>query len=304
MRPARRPAHSRPTAASSSAARVAAAGAGRRCRRRRCARRRGAGTARSPGTPCRCAAAPAARGVPPASLTTAAVDARCWPAAMRSKPPMQRSAVVLPQPEGPSRQQISPLASDRSRSAKVGACRSDAPRRVSASTGRNGLAGASRSGGVEVRGDHGGRPYTARHAARRARAHHDARRVLVAVPVLSVGVNVFAPGTGATWAHLAATVLPEYIGATLVLCLGVGLGSVLLGVGSAWLVTHLDFRCRRSLRVGAGPAAGDAGLRHGLRLRRPAAVRRPGADGAARGDRLDPRATTGSPTCAASAARS
>ena len=41
---------------------------------------------------------------------------------------------------------------------------------------------------------------------------------LVAVPVLSVGVNVFAPGTGATWAHLAATVLPEYIGATLLLC--------------------------------------------------------------------------------------
>ena len=70
---------------------------------------------------------------------------------------------------------------------------------------------------------------------------------LVAVPVVSVGVNVLSPGTGATWAHLAATVLPEYIGATLVLCLGVGLGSVLLGVGSAWLVTHLDFRCRRSL---------------------------------------------------------
>ena len=70
---------------------------------------------------------------------------------------------------------------------------------------------------------------------------------LVAVPVLSVGVNVLTPGTGATWAHLAATVLPEYIGATLVLCVGVGFGSVLLGVGSAWLVTHLDFRFRKSL---------------------------------------------------------
>lgn len=70
---------------------------------------------------------------------------------------------------------------------------------------------------------------------------------LVAVPVVSVGVNLFDPGTGATWAHLAATVLPEYIGTTLVLCLGVGLGSVLLGVGSAWLITHLDFPLRRSL---------------------------------------------------------
>jgi iron(III) transport system permease protein len=69
---------------------------------------------------------------------------------------------------------------------------------------------------------------------------------LVAVPVLSVGANVFTPGTGATWSHLAATVLPDYIGATAVLCLGVGVASVLLGVGSAWLVTHLDFPLRRT----------------------------------------------------------
>ncbi|MCK7500956.1 MAG: hypothetical protein MZW92_70490 [Comamonadaceae bacterium] len=32
------------------------------------------------------------------------------------------------------------------------------------------------------------------------------------------------------------------------------------------------------VRLGAAPAARDAGLRHGLRLHRPAAVRRPGAD--------------------------
>ena len=69
---------------------------------------------------------------------------------------------------------------------------------------------------------------------------------LVAVPVLSVGANVFAAGTGGTWAHLAATVLPEYIAATVFLCIGVGIGSVMLGVGSAWLVTHLDFPLRRT----------------------------------------------------------
>ena len=69
---------------------------------------------------------------------------------------------------------------------------------------------------------------------------------LVAVPVLSVGANVFAAGTGGTWAHLAATVLPEYIAATVFLCVGVGIGSVMLGVGSAWLVTHLDFPLRRT----------------------------------------------------------
>ncbi|MGZ8261097.1 MAG: ABC transporter permease, partial [Caldimonas sp.] len=69
---------------------------------------------------------------------------------------------------------------------------------------------------------------------------------LVAVPVLSVGANVFAPGTGGTWAHLAATVLPDYLFATVVLCIGVGAGSIMLGVGSAWLVTHLDFPLRRT----------------------------------------------------------
>jgi len=70
--------------------------------------------------------------------------------------------------------------------------------------------------------------------------------VLVAVPIVSVGTNVFSGGTGDTWAHLASTVLPEYIATTLWLCLGVGLGAALLGVGSAWLVTHFEFPLRRS----------------------------------------------------------
>jgi iron(III) transport system permease protein len=32
--------------------------------------------------------------------------------------------------------------------------------------------------------------------------------LLVALPVLSVGANLFGGDTGATWSHLAATVLP------------------------------------------------------------------------------------------------
>ena len=70
--------------------------------------------------------------------------------------------------------------------------------------------------------------------------------LLVVAPVLSVGVNVFSPGTAGTWAHLAATLLPEYIATTLWLCAGVGCGAALLGVGAAWLVTHFDFALRRS----------------------------------------------------------
>ncbi|MEO8297973.1 MAG: iron ABC transporter permease [Burkholderiales bacterium] len=69
--------------------------------------------------------------------------------------------------------------------------------------------------------------------------------LLVAAPLVSVGLNVFSGGTQATWAHLAQTVLPDYIASTLWLCLGVGLGVAALGVGSAWLVTRYEFPGRR-----------------------------------------------------------
>jgi iron(III) transport system permease protein len=71
--------------------------------------------------------------------------------------------------------------------------------------------------------------------------------LLVLVPILSVAAHVFSAGTGGTWAHLASTLLPEYIATTLKLCLGVGVGAAMLGVGAAWLVTHFDFWGRRTL---------------------------------------------------------
>ena len=70
---------------------------------------------------------------------------------------------------------------------------------------------------------------------------------LVAVPVVSVGTNLFTGGTSDTWSHLAATVLPEYVVATLWLCVGVGVLTVAVGVGSAWLVTHFEFPLRGTL---------------------------------------------------------
>lgn len=65
--------------------------------------------------------------------------------------------------------------------------------------------------------------------------------VLIAAPLLSVALNVFKPGTGDTWQHLLSTVLPDYVTATLWLCLGVGVGVTVLGVGTAWLVTRHAF---------------------------------------------------------------
>jgi iron(III) transport system permease protein len=69
--------------------------------------------------------------------------------------------------------------------------------------------------------------------------------VLTAAPIASVWVNLFAGGTGDTWSHLVATVLPEYIANTLWLCLGVGCGVIVIGVSTAWLVTMHDFPGRR-----------------------------------------------------------
>lgn len=69
--------------------------------------------------------------------------------------------------------------------------------------------------------------------------------ILAGLPVASVGLNLLAGGTGETWRHLATTVMPEYIGNSLMLCLGVGLGVALVGVATAWLTAMLDFPGRR-----------------------------------------------------------
>ncbi len=72
--------------------------------------------------------------------------------------------------------------------------------------------------------------------------------LLVALPVLSVGANLFAGnagGSGATWAHLATTVLPEYAANSLWLAVSVGIGVIVVGVGTAWFTSMTDFPGRR-----------------------------------------------------------
>ena len=68
---------------------------------------------------------------------------------------------------------------------------------------------------------------------------------LVGLPVASVLANVFSGGTGAIWAHLAATVLPDYVASTFWLCLGVAAGVIVVGVATAWLTAMHDFPGRR-----------------------------------------------------------
>jgi iron(III) transport system permease protein len=69
--------------------------------------------------------------------------------------------------------------------------------------------------------------------------------LLVGLPVASVGLNLLSGGTSATWQHLVATVLPEYILNSLWLCIGVGCGVGLVGVATAWLTAMHNFPGRR-----------------------------------------------------------
>lgn len=68
---------------------------------------------------------------------------------------------------------------------------------------------------------------------------------LIAVPIISVTANLFLAGGGDTWQHLVSTVLPDYLLNTLILCLGVGVGVIVVGVSAAWLVSVHDFPGRR-----------------------------------------------------------
>ncbi|TVP73786.1 MAG: iron ABC transporter permease, partial [Gemmatimonadales bacterium] len=67
---------------------------------------------------------------------------------------------------------------------------------------------------------------------------------LVLLPIASIVLGVFTGGSE-TWDHLARTVLPLYIGNSVVLVLGVGGLTLVTGVATAWLVTTCDFPGRR-----------------------------------------------------------
>ncbi|MEO8487709.1 MAG: iron ABC transporter permease, partial [Betaproteobacteria bacterium] len=63
-----------------------------------------------------------------------------------------------------------------------------------------------------------------------------------ALPVVAVVARGIAPGAGATWAHLADTVLPRYAGNTLALAVLVGAGVAFGGTLTGWAVAQFRFR--------------------------------------------------------------
>jgi len=69
---------------------------------------------------------------------------------------------------------------------------------------------------------------------------------LVAMPVVVVLSRILIPTDG-VWEHLASTVLPYYLANTAQMVLGVGTGTLVIGVGAAWLATMCRFPGSRVL---------------------------------------------------------
>ena len=68
--------------------------------------------------------------------------------------------------------------------------------------------------------------------------------LVVLAPLLALAWTA-AQGSDGLWSHIAANVLPQATKNTLALLLGVGVLAVVLGTGSAWLVTAYDFPGRK-----------------------------------------------------------
>ena len=68
--------------------------------------------------------------------------------------------------------------------------------------------------------------------------------VIALGPIIAIAVIAFQP-SGDTWPHLIAHVLPGAVQRTLGLLLGVGILTLLIGTGTAWLVTMYRFPGRR-----------------------------------------------------------
>ncbi len=67
---------------------------------------------------------------------------------------------------------------------------------------------------------------------------------LIAVPVLVIVASLFQ-GFSPVWQHLLETVLQDYVVNSLLLMLGVGVGTLVLGVSAAWLTAMCEFPGRK-----------------------------------------------------------
>ena len=64
--------------------------------------------------------------------------------------------------------------------------------------------------------------------------------IMVAAPILTV-IALAVTDSSDIWQHLWSTVLGLYVERTVTLMLGVGIGTLVIGTGTAWLVTMCRF---------------------------------------------------------------
>ncbi len=68
--------------------------------------------------------------------------------------------------------------------------------------------------------------------------------LMISIPMLVIASFVFQPSTD-NWQHLKETVLPDYLGNSALLALGVAIGALLIGVSTAWLTAMCRFPGRK-----------------------------------------------------------
>ena len=69
---------------------------------------------------------------------------------------------------------------------------------------------------------------------------------IIAIPILTIFYMALSSEKN-IWPHLSSTVLPGYIITTLIVLFGVGLITLVIGIGLAWIVTVYNFPFRRIL---------------------------------------------------------
>ena len=70
---------------------------------------------------------------------------------------------------------------------------------------------------------------------------------VVALPLLGIASSLLS-WQGELWRHIAETQLSDIVGNTVILLVGVGLGTTVIGTGTAWLVTMCRFPGSRMLQ--------------------------------------------------------
>ncbi len=68
--------------------------------------------------------------------------------------------------------------------------------------------------------------------------------LLISIPILTILLSIFLPSSD-VWQHLKSTVLTEYVKNSLLLVAGVSLGTLVIGITTAWLCSVCEFPGRK-----------------------------------------------------------